>query len=623
MSLQQPLLPVPRTLVWHDGRCALPLGGVTWAACDDTLGTPVVLDLLAEALLLAGSPLHRDGSPLLALAPWRTSPMPPSPEAYRLVVAPNRIRIEAASSSGAQHAAATLRQLARLSVGSAALPCLAAEDWPDFPRRGILLDISRDKVPTLATLFGLVDRMVELKLNELQLYTEHTFAYSAHREVWRFASPITADEIRMLDAYCRARHIDLVPNQNAFGHLERWLRLPAYVHLAEAPDGFVTPWGSCRHPFSLCPTDPRAEDFVAGRLAELLPNFSSPHVNVGCDETFDIGQGRSRREVEQRGGRVYLDFLLKIHRIVSAQGRRMQFWGDILLHHPELIAEIPRDVIALVWGYEADHPFQRQCEAFAASGLDFHVCPGTSSWRSVTGRTDNAIANLRSAAVHGLAAGAKGYLITDWGDAGHWQTQPVSYPGYACGASVAWAVGANQNIALDAALDAHVFNDPAGKMGRTVLNLGNLYCVDGLPAIGNATVFFNALQTQPEVSMPKIGTNPEPYRTAANRAAELTTILARTRLQGPDASLTRDEMTFAGTLARWGLELCAARAGGTEQRLPADWIPGRHGLPLVRQMRAEHARLWLARNRPGGLAESLARMTTLYSTDPEPKDTPA
>ena len=80
----------------------------------------------------------------------------------------------------------------------------------------------------------------------------------------------------------------------------------------------------------------------------------------------------------------------------------MMFWGDIILHKPELIPELPKDVIALNWGYDADHPFDRGREAFRDAGVPFYVCPGTSSWITLAGRTDNAIANLRDAATNGL-----------------------------------------------------------------------------------------------------------------------------------------------------------------------------------------------------------------------------
>ena len=53
-----------------------------------------------------------------------------------------------------------------------------------------MLDISRNKVPTMGQLKEAVDAFEMLKINHLQLYTEHTFAYAGHEEVWRDASPI-------------------------------------------------------------------------------------------------------------------------------------------------------------------------------------------------------------------------------------------------------------------------------------------------------------------------------------------------------------------------------------------------------------------------------------------------
>src|SRR5262249_13548180 len=125
------------------------------------------------------------------------------PQAYQLRITPNQISITAGDAAGAFYAQQTLKQLARQFPD--ALPCLKIEDHPDFPARGVMLDISRDKVPTMETLFTLVDQLAEWKINQLQLYTEHTFAYSRHKEVWQHASPMTADQIRALDQYCRQR----------------------------------------------------------------------------------------------------------------------------------------------------------------------------------------------------------------------------------------------------------------------------------------------------------------------------------------------------------------------------------------------------------------------------------
>src|SRR5262249_28500336 len=128
------------------------------------------------------------------------------PQGYRI----RNGAIESVDDAGRFYAEMTLRQIRRQGIA----PVGDIEDWPEFPVRGVMLDISRDKVPTMETLFGLVDELAEWKINHLELYMEHTFAYRNHRVVWEHASPMTGAEIRQLDSYCRERFIELVPNQN-------------------------------------------------------------------------------------------------------------------------------------------------------------------------------------------------------------------------------------------------------------------------------------------------------------------------------------------------------------------------------------------------------------------------
>ena len=154
----------------------------------------------------------------------KIDPSVASQQGYQLVITSGEVLIFARDPAGQFYARQTLRQLRRQFPSG--LPCLEIRDYPDFPVRGVMLDVSRDKVPTMATLYRLIDMLAEWKINHLQLYIEHTFAYRGHEEVWRDASPLTPQEIRDLDHYCRERFIELVPNQNSFGHMERWLKHP-------------------------------------------------------------------------------------------------------------------------------------------------------------------------------------------------------------------------------------------------------------------------------------------------------------------------------------------------------------------------------------------------------------
>jgi hypothetical protein len=569
------------------------------AAAPQLLGAAQRLQAALRAAAAGGWPLSAFGAAAGAGVAVRIDPAKVAqPQGYELTITPDLAEILAHDPAGAFYAIGTLIQVVEQS--GARLPCLRIVDWPDFPARGVMIDVSRDKVPTLDTLLELVDMLAGWKINQIQLYTEHTFTYLQHPEVWATASPITGEDILRLDAYCRERFVELVPNQNTFGHMNRWLKLARYNHLAEAPEGCDTRWGFMP-PFTLCPGDPGSIALVRDMLDELLPHFSSPIANIGCDETVDLGQGRSKQACAERGvGRVYLEFLLQIYREVSARGRTMQFWGDIIMEHPELVPELPRDVIALEWGYEADHPFADHSARFAASGIPFYVCPGTSAWNTIAGRSDNALANLRSAAEHGLRNGAIGYLNTDWGDNGHWQALPVSYLGMAAGAAYSWCYAANRDLDLLASLDRFAFRDRAGAAGRLAYDLGNIYRAVGFEPHNSSALFWTFQRPIADLAanpiVPAAG-----YERALEAIDEVTAGLPPAQFGRPDADLLAREFAQTVRLLRH------ASRRGLYAHSPTPEL-ARELEADLRETIGEYRAIWLARNRPGGLDDSVARL---------------
>jgi len=597
------LLPYPRTLTFSGDACTIVpgrrivlqgdrpadllfIGQRLQAALRQTAGVEWEL-----AAAVAG-PAAETGA-ILRLAP-DASPTPS--QGYELIIGSDRIVAEARTPAGLFYAVCTLAQI--LTQCGTKLPGLQIADWPDYPARGVMLDISRDKVPTMDTLYRLADLLAGWKINQLQLYTEHTFAYRNHPTVWVKASPMTGQEILELDAYCRQRFIELVPNQNSFGHMRRWLIHDRYRPLAEAPDGCDTVWGHFDEPFTLCPGDPGSLALIRSLYDELLPHFSSRLFNVGCDETVDLGQGRSAEECARRGvGRVYLDFLLQIYREVTARGRTMQFWGDIVIHHPELLAALPRDLIALEWGYEADHPFHEDGAQFAAAGVPFYVCPGTSSWNTIAGRSDNALGNLFNAAENGRKHGAIGYLNTDWGDNGHWQYLPVSYLGFAAGAAFSWALDANRQREVAPALSWHAFHDAAGVMGQLACDLGNTYRALDFP-VHNSNGFFHLLRWPLARLREQGGLSPEALQRALAAIDAAMRLLPQARMARPDAQLIKDEFESAAALMRHACHRALLLFDDSEQRR-------RELNAELDQLIQTYRRLWLARNRPGGLEDSI------------------
>lgn len=527
-----------------------------------------------------------------------------STEAYRLDASELPIRILAASPAAEQHALVTLVQLLR-QYGRK-IPPVTVIDAPAFSNRGVMLDVSRDRVPTMEELLACVDTLAELKINHLQLYTEHTFAYAGHEEIWRGWSPLTGEEIRRLDERCRQRHIVLAANQNCFGHLASWLKNPRYMHLSEIPS-LETRWQFFEFerfgPFSLCPTDPGSMALVRDMLGQLLPCFSSGLANINCDETVDVGQGRSRDDVARRGlTDVYFDFVGQVFAEVNRLGFRPMFWADIALSHPESVGRIPKDVIALAWHYEPDAPFATWCETLRKAGREAWVCPGTSSWRSITGRTTERRANIDAAVRDGLAYGATGLLVTDWGDVGHRQQWPIALHGIADAASAAWT--GNPEAPDLAAESLHLFGDSSGEIAFFLERLGDIDADlrkvagplrDGKPGPQrNATVLFADLHRSWDDPF-KPGT-PELWDGVSERFAEAVVTHGGAIDRVPKHF--RDEIAHAMLVAAFASQYAMGRRAGIGPAERQD-LAG-----TLRDIIADHRRLWTLRSREGGLDHS-------------------
>lgn len=530
-----------------------------------------------------------------------------NPQGYHLVIAPNIIQLTAADQAGAFYGLQTLNQIISQTQDDR-IACMEIIDWPDFPVRGVMLDISRDKVYRMETLFMLVDELASWKINQLQLYTEHTFAYVGHETVWQNASPMTAKEMLILDEYCRDRFIELVPNQNSFGHMTRWLQHPEYEYLAEATQPVQTPWGDVQEqPFSLSPTNPDSLTFLSGLYDQLLPNFSSKMINVGCDETFDMCAGGSKAACEEKGrGQIYLDFLHALYWDLSRRGYTMQFWGDIILEHPELVPHLPKQVIALDWGYESNHPFGKETKIFSEAVVPFYVCPGTSSWNSLGGRWDNMIGNCHSAAENGLKDGAIGFLNTDWGDNGHWQQLPISYPGFAIGAAFAWCLESNHDADFVSTLNRIVFKDSSNSIGNILQDLGNMY-QDWGAIHHNSSPLFWALQ-EPSTKLSKFEPDDLSHIHASLEKLNMTSFqLDRVRLARVDGMLILEEIRLTILLMQHACKRvlwCFERGNNDQNVLLLREIEG-----LI----ADYKVIWLKRNRVGGLDDSLAQFNIILS----------
>ena len=462
-----PLLPAPRSVRRRAGSFVMRDGTPIVLAPDaDFVDFETARALSDEARRTADVALpiesHRAGeAPGPHVVLRRTDTLrTPGEEAYRLSVTPHRIEILARSSAGLRWGVETLRQLVDVR---GRVPACTVDDAPSLSLRGIMLDVSRGKVPRPDTLREIIDLCARTKLNVLMLYTEHTFRFRRHPKIGAQDSPLDAETMRELDAYAAARCVDLIPCLQSLGHMSHVLEHDEYKHLDETDEGWT-----------LSPAEPGTYELLRDLYDEYLPNFRSSWLNANCDEPWDLCRGKSKAREEQLGpGGVYLEHVGRLQELAAANGKRTMIWGDVVHAHPERIPQIDRDLVLLDWWYEAEFDFDR-VKVFLENDIEFLVCPGTSSWNCLFPRVETSNLNIERSAAAARRHGAKGLINTDWGDYGHYNLQGNSWFAYAYGAEQAWSGRANDKD-FDRAFSRLVFGDASGEVAMLYRTLGGVH----------------------------------------------------------------------------------------------------------------------------------------------------
>ncbi|MBQ8815457.1 MAG: hypothetical protein IJZ85_13290 [Lachnospiraceae bacterium] len=148
---------------------------------------------------------------------------------------------------------------------------------------------------------------------------------------------------------------------------------------------------------------------------------------------------------------------------VQGKGKKVMMWADILLEHPETIAELPEEILFLNWYYK-DNPekIEEKIAKFARSGKKQIVCPGTNSWYRLCEKVDMAEVNITKMIEIGHKYGAVGVLNTNWGDWGNPCSLELGMYGMVLGAEKSWSVDTELNEEFYAAVNVLLYGSDSG-----------------------------------------------------------------------------------------------------------------------------------------------------------------
>jgi len=434
----------------------------------------------------------------------------------------NSLAVIAETSEGIFYGAQSVKQLIRGSSKDAVLLVPTVRDWPAMAHRGLSDDWSRGPLPSMEFLKREIRTLAAYKYNIFSPYFEHTFTYSSTPVAAFPGGAMTPDEARELVEYAAKYHIIVIPEQEAFGHLHHVLKFEQYSPLGETPHGSV-----------LAPGDPGSLPLIASWFADLAKVFPGPYAHIGADETFELGLGRTHDEVKQQGlGKVYLDFLSRIHQTLEPNQKRLLFWGDIAENQPELVGTLPKDMIAVPWHYDAKPDFTKAIEPFIKAGLETWVAPGVNNWSRVYPNNNEALGNIRAFVRDGQRLGATGMLNTVWNDDGE-GIFDENWFGVLFGAAAAWQPGEASEQDFTASFGQAFHRDASGKISeahQALMAAHALFEKAGLDDVQDSYFWVDPLSTKGQ----EIGAKLLPVAGALRLNAERAlTLLAEARAGAP------------------------------------------------------------------------------------------
>ena len=197
--------------------------------------------------------------------------------------------------------------------------------------RGFMMDMSHAQLPTIEEIKHQIDFLARWKTNQYLFYSEASIELDGYPLLMANAR-YTRDQVKEIIEYAKARHVDVIPNMELYGHLHDLFRLEHYADLSVIPHG-----GEFK------PKDPRVKPLLEDWIAQISSLFPSPFFHIGFDETWLLEL--EAKKINKSPEELYLEMLKQTTDIVEKNGKRPLAWADMLQKYPAIIPKVSPKVL--------------------------------------------------------------------------------------------------------------------------------------------------------------------------------------------------------------------------------------------------------------------------------------
>jgi len=152
------------------------------------------------------------------------------------------------------------------------------------------------------------------------------------------------DTFKKILAYSKSLGLQPIPLLQTVGHAEYVLRHKKYYSFRE-DTGRYDCYATCK---------PEVRKFIKDWIKEYLNIFGGiKYFHLGGDEAYVFAKSpECASKVKEEGkGKLYAEYMKDIAGQLTKKGIRPCIWGDMIMHYPHAIRDIPKNFVIWDWNY--------------------------------------------------------------------------------------------------------------------------------------------------------------------------------------------------------------------------------------------------------------------------------
>ncbi len=241
------------------------------------------------------------------------------------------VSISAETASGAFYGTRTLLQYLRQS---SKIECGSGEDWPDYPMRGLMVDVGR-KYFTLNWLLNEVRDMSFFKLNTLHLHLSDNTGFRiesiSHPELTANTKPFYSyEDMHRLIQTAKSYHVEIIPEIDIPAHCGAILKVYPDLRLRDKDGNYLYD--------KLDISKPLAYVLIKDLIREYSALFPGRQWHIGGDEFLHPAEFNdypqllkfAKKKMGPLASSVdaYICFVNEIDSILRSYGKHARAWAD-------------------------------------------------------------------------------------------------------------------------------------------------------------------------------------------------------------------------------------------------------------------------------------------------------